>query len=333
MKVEKQVNSIYDLADEAGVSYATVSRVLNGRGRTSEGARQKVMAVAEKFNFRPKMQARRKTIALVLNSANLSLDSEYYVTLTSCLVKQLSLHDLCVEFYSAHNVSRLRGAHIDGIVCLPWNSQSMELLESLPENVPQVIPNAFGPECCSTVMSDHYQSGRMAADVLLKNGHVSAGFIISGLQTKANAERARGFRERFAEDGHEITPRLLCDLADLSVLDAVERILREKATAIFLASEGKTQAFAAALRRLGIKIPDDLSVVAMESWELSRFQDPPYTTIQQPYELIAAKTINLLLNQIASGDHSPEHLLLDNLFIERDSVKKLQLDKPEGISL
>lgn len=324
MKSEKQINSIYDLAKEAGVSYATVSRVLNGRGRTSAEARNKVLAAAEKHDFRPRMQARRTTIAMVFNTGLFALDQEYFITLIASLVKQLSYHDLCLEFYSHHNISKLRGAMIDGIIGLPWDLPSTSMLQGLPRNIPKVIPNAFGPDCCSMVMSDHYQSGRMAAEYLLANGHHSAGAIISNTKDKANAERARGFFETYANAGHEQPSRMLCDLRAIHLMDALDRIRSSSASALFLGTEGRTQAFASMMRRMRISIPDDLSVVAMESWGLSCYMDPPYTAIQQPIELVAAKTVDLLLGQIASGDGTPQQVMLDNQFFERDSVRNLK---------
>lgn len=329
MKRKKGIHSIYDLAREAGVSYATVSRVLNGRGRTSAQARSKVLQAAEKHDFRPRMQARRTTIAMVFNTGLFSPDQEYYITLIASLVKQLSYHDLCLEFYSHHNISKLRGAMIDGIIGLPWDLPSATMLQALPGNIPKIVPNAYGPDGCSVVMSDHHQSGRMAAEYLLANGHGHAAAIISNTKDKANAQRAAGFFEAYADAGHELPSRMLCDLRAVSLIDALERIRSSPASAVFLGTEGRTQAFAAAMRRMKISIPDDLSVVAMESWGLSCYMDPPYTAIQQPMELVAAKTVELLLSKIACADAMPQQIMLDNQFFERDSVKNIHpISKP-----
>jgi len=320
---EHKLNSIHDLAREAGVSYGTVSRVLNGRGRASDETRQKVLAVAKSFNFKPRMQAKRATVGLAFNSDSLALGNEYWTSLISCIVKQLSFHDACVvEFFSTHNITRLRSALLDGLICLPWDANSNEFIGGLPEGIPLVIPNAPGPSNCSSVMADHHQGGWLAADCLRKNAHTAAGIIVCG-SGRPIEERINGFRGRFSSDGLEVDPRAICDLTKDSLQDSVDRILQRKATALFFATEGKTAEFASLMRKRGLKIPDDFSLVAMESWEFSKFQDPPYTTIQQPYDLIAAKTVELILAKMASGDCAPEHVLLDNRLLERDSVRDL----------
>ena len=305
------IGSIYDLAREAGVSYATVSRILNGRGRASEETKKKVLELAEKAKFRPRQQARRTTIAFVSSSVDRSLLDEYYIHLMLEMFKQISAHDLSMEIYAKHNISKLRHAMIDGILFMPWNTQCCEIIDGVSKAIPKVVSNNYGPAYCAHVMSDHYQSG-----------HKHAGFIIVDAKNKANAERANGFRTTYLEKGIELPENLFFDLTT-SMQHTLEKLLATGATAVFLATEGRIPQFAAALREMGVKIPRDLSVIAMESYGLNEYQDPPYTAIQQPLDMIAAKSVDLLISKIATGDCSPDKIILDNFFMERKSVADL----------
>ena len=317
---DKQITSIYDLAKAAGVSHSTVSRVLNGQGRASEETRNKILALAEKANFRPSQRARRTTVALVANSEDHGRLDEYYIHLLLELFKQVSANDLSMEIYSKHNISKLRHAMIDGVLFMPWNNQCCEIVDSVSKSIPKVIPNAYGPSSCSVVMTDHLQSGAMAAEHLIRKGHRKASVIFVNLGTKAVQERLRGFKSAFVEAGLEFSQDLVFDLAVTSLDLAVDKTLSSGATATFLASEGRIAQLAALLRNRGAKIPRDVSVIAMEAYGLNAFQDPPYTSIQQPLDVLASKSVSLLLRKIETGDCAPERILLDNLFIERESV-------------
>lgn len=317
--MRERVSSIYDLAAETGVSYATVSRALNGRGRVSPEAKKKVLDAARKFNFRPKMQARRMSVALVLRPFH--LNDDYYVPLLSALMSQLSFQDISLELYSEHNINTLNDSIHDAIIGASWDGKSEGAVERADSKIPKIMLNDISLKGCSAVASDHYQCGELAAEHLLSKGHRRAGFIICGISDWGNSERLRGFKERLEKDGFPLEPRLFCDLTAMSTADAAERLKQEKATAVFWARESDAPEFYNAVRRAGMKIPDDLSVISMELKCFSQYMSPPMTVISQPMTGIAEAAVEMLMRQISAGKpEKPEIILLKNTITERESV-------------
>ena len=325
MARKRKLDSIYDLARETGVSYTTVSRVLNGRGRISEATRKKVLAVAERHNFKPKMQARRLTVSLLFGHYDSTmLQNEYLLQLLGATVSSLAQNDVAIEFHSKHNLPAMRTAMLDGVLGIPWDQMSREMLLGMAGKLPCVVVNDHFSDSISSVMSDHCQGGRMAAEHLLAKGHRKASVFVSRLASYGNAERVKGFLEAYADAGVSLPSNLVFDHPKHSVMEAISSTLKSGATAMFFGASMAGELMATA-RSMKVSIPEELSIVAMEGVQSARYQEPPLTALEQSLDFVAAKAVELLLRKI-SGEATggPEHLLLDaNRLVERESVKSL----------
>lgn len=319
----EKLDSIYDLARKTGVSYSTVSRVLNGRGRISEATRKKVLAVAQSCNFKPKMQARCPTISLMLSHYdNDMLMDEYFLPLLGACINSLSRHDIAINFHSRYSSSAMRNAMLDGILAVPWDRMSKELLLNLDTKIPCVLVNEYFADSISSVMADHYQGGRLAAEHLLSKGHRKASILVETIGSFGNTERVRGFVETYKQAGLEVPDSLIFDHPKRSIMDALAVSLEQGASAIFFGAH-KTGDLILTAHRMKIAIPDDLSVIVMEGINSARCQIPPLTAIEQELDAVADKAVELLLAQIAEPPTCPVHLWLNvNRLVERESVKK-----------
>jgi DNA-binding LacI/PurR family transcriptional regulator len=321
MPKKPAVHSIHELAAEAGVSYATVSRVLNGRGRTSEEARRRVLEAAEKHQFRPRMQARRSAIALVFNPF-IDVNAGYPTLILVSLMRALAQHDVALELFTAHSLQPFRLQGLDGLLAMPWDARSRAWVGELGHSFPKVLLNDSGLPGYSTVASDHRQSGALAAEHLISRGHVRCGFLANNFATWGNAERRAGFVEAFKKAGNPIEAGLECDLGQCTALDAVNRLRQQGVSAVFVADEGRALEFVRAAKSLGLSIPGDLSVIAMETPGVSLHVEPPLSSISQPLALMAEKAVDLVISRIGSGGAAkPATLLLENTLIERESVR------------
>ncbi|MBI4976606.1 MAG: LacI family DNA-binding transcriptional regulator [Spirochaetes bacterium] len=318
---KKQMNSIMDLAAEAGVSYATVSRVLNGRGRVSEEAKKSVLDAARKHQFRPRMQARRTSIAVVFN-LSLSMQSDYFAFIFTAVMRHLALYDVAIELFSMNSIQTLASQMPDGIIAMPWDERSRQIVEELSHPSARVLINNTGIRGFSSVASDHYQGGVLAAEHLIAHGHSVCGLIVYNAATWGNSERIRGFRETLERAGHKLESRLICDIDGSTLVDAAIRM--KEATGVFVANEGSGAEFCMTARSLGISIPDNLSVIAMEAPGVTKFTAPPLTAVVQPIDAVAEKAVNLVMAQIAERDAGePQTLLIANTLIERASIKHI----------
>jgi len=325
MAGKNKVSSIFDLAKETGVSYATVSRVLNGKGRISEETRAKVLAAAEKFSFKPKMQARRLTVSLLFGHFGCDmLYNDYFLQTLGALIRHLALHDVALEFHSQWNLSSMRMAMLDGVIGMPWDQTSRDMLLAISERIPCITLNDCFSDSISSVGSDHYQGGRMAAEHLLSKGHRTVSIAVHGSDSYGNNERIRGFSETLGKAGCHLPSSLIFDYPKHSILDAISNTLKANGTALFLGISRGGELVATS-RMMKVGIPEELSAIVMEGVNSSKFLTPPMTSIDQNLDMIAAKAVDTLLEKIKEGKSAlPEHLLLDsNTLIERESVKNL----------
>lgn len=314
--MKKQPQSIYDLAELTGVSYATVSRVLSGNGRAAPKTRQLILETADKYNFRPKMKARKCTVALLIDVLD-SSQNRYIPTVLANLVEGLSSHDVAIEIFTRSNIRHFRNCYVDALIALPWNESINKLLLDL-KHIPKVTFNYAFLEGCSNVSSNHEQSGRLAAEYLFTRGHTHAGIVLA-TQDQCNMKRLEGFRAFYAQQGITLDMQLCGFVSSGSPLMVIDQILNASPTALFLGLED-TMALWSSLRSRQIRIPEDISIIAMENELYSCFMDPPVTTISQQLQKVAEEAVGLIIQKINQRNEKPESILIENSLIERQSV-------------
>ena len=312
--------SIYDLAEITGVSYATVSRVLNNRSRTSETTREMVLKAANDHNFKPRMKARRKTIG-VITALDHKLHRGFYGYIDTILLQmlnELSMKGYSIEFFSSHNIVSLQNCLLDGLVCFSWNSDIKETIKRMP-NMPIIMINSEATPGCSRVYSDHKQSGQMAAEYLIEKGHVRAGIILDCRQGE-NSLRADGFREVYEEKGLNWSPELVGFLCEQTETLLVKNMLASGVSAFFLAGEDIILPLNNTIQAMNDCEKNPLTIISMENPIFSRYQNPPMTTVMQPFAKMIEKTIELLEKQIKEGVNEPCDIKLDNLLVVRNGA-------------
>ncbi len=316
---EVECKSIYDLAAITGVSYATVSRVLNNRGRTAEATRKIVLNAAAKYNFKPKMKARRQTIGIVMWLDRM-LKKDFYGyadTMLMHLLNALSIKGYSIEFFSSHNIATLHNCLLDGVICCSWSEQIEDAMKRMP-NMPVVLINGGPAPNCSRVYSNHEQSGRMAAKYLIEKGHKKAGIILDS-RIWGNQLRADGFRQVFEEKGMPLDPVMEGFLREQTETIMIKNMLSAGASAFFLAGEDTILQLNSTLQLLNDHEKNPLTIISMENSSLSRYLNPPMTTIAQPFDDIVKKTIELIDSQLERGKNHPQEIKLDNTLIIRNN--------------
>jgi LacI family transcriptional regulator len=314
-----ECKSIYDLAEITGVSYASVSRVLNNRGRTSEATRKAVLKAAAEYNFKPKMKARRKTIGIVMILDRMIKHGFYgYIdTVLLQLLNELTIKGYSIEFFSAHNINSLQNCLLDALVCCGWNDQIGETMDRM-SNMPVVLINGKPVPGCSRIHSDHEQSGRMAAEYLIEKGHTRAGIILD-CRKWGNERRAEGFKKVFEEKGLSWNPILSGYLSEQTESIMLKNMLSSGASAFFLAGEDIILPVSSTIQMLNDCEKNPVTIISMENSSFSRYQNPPMTTIAQPFDAMIEKTIELIDTQIEKGVNQPQDIRLDNSLIVRNS--------------
>lgn len=312
-----ECKSIYDLAKLTGVSYATVSRVLNNRDRASESTRKMVLKAAGDYHFKPKMRARRKTIGIITVLDHMISHGFYgYIdTVLLHLLNELSIKKYCIEFFSSHNIISLQNALLDGLICFSVNDNIMETMKRMP-NMPVVLLNSGPVSGCSRVYSNHEQSGRMAAEYLISKGHTRAGIILDR-RLWGNQLRADGFRKAYEEKNLSCPPEFIGFLSEQTEAMMIKNMLAAGVSAFFLAGEDIILPVNNTIQMMNDCKENPITVISMENSNLSRYQNPPMTTVAQPFDDMIEKAVELLDRQIEKGINQPQDIQLDNSLIVR----------------
>ena len=317
------MNSIYDIAEGLGVSASTVSRVLNNREGVGPTTRQRVLDVARQAGFRPRMTARQVTVAVVVDRLQYGAFGGFVPRLLSELVQVLSRRDVAVELCTEQSLERLQERLIDGVLAMAWDDTTINRLKRL-NDVPTVTINRMDVPAFSAVATDHYQDGATAVRYFAGRGHTRLAMICEERHNWGSVQRVNGFRQQAADLGIEIDERLIVYTEHQPLYGLLPRLLAEGPTAIFVANESLGLEVAYILRDvLRVRVPDDVSLMGMESPLVSQFLSPPLTAIAQPLDELADTALEILMNQITTGTTQPIHTTLRNKLIERESVATL----------
>jgi LacI family repressor for deo operon, udp, cdd, tsx, nupC, and nupG len=327
--------TIRDVANAAGVSYGTVSRVLNGGHWVSPHAREAVEAAITATGYRTNHAARSlatgrsdslafllteqqhllfadPTFALLLRGAAEAL-SQRSMTLV-LLVAGTARERANVEHYVA-------AGHVDGVMLIS-SHESEPLLDSLlAAGIPTVSCGApLGHQGeLSSVSVDESGSAREMTRYLRKRGHHSIAMIAGPADTPGGRYRLVGFRE---EMGADFDPALVAegDYGLESGAAAMTALLerRPDIDAVFAASDLMAAGAVQVLRRSGRRVPEDVAVAGFDDSGLAANHEPPLTTMRQPWEEISEQMVTLLLEVIAGAP--PRAVTLPTELVVRETA-------------
>ncbi len=312
LPVNTHVASIKDVAARAGVSVASVSRVLNDSKPVAEGTRRRVLAAAESLHYsidqRARALRRRKsgTLGLIVSDVGNPYFPEVIRAIES--VAYHSGHDLFLcnsdedpdreRFY----VRAMIAQRIGGIIIVPVTFTSASLAPALRNEIPIVcLDRRVNDVELDSVLVDNRAGGALAADALLDRGHRRIGVIVATRTTPGN-DRLRGFAERLALRGIPLDPELVRDGEYMqSGGHAAARsifALADRPTGLFVANHPMTLGALQAARECGLSVPSDLSLVAFDDTSWATFLEPPLTTIGQPTHALGAAAAELLIDRV-----------------------------------
>ncbi|HHW08930.1 MAG TPA: LacI family transcriptional regulator [Firmicutes bacterium] len=305
--------TIEHVAQLAGVSTATVSRVLNGSSRVKEATARRVLECARLLNYKPNMLAaslrRRQTSVvgvLVADSANLFLTS--VVHSIEKALREKGYHVILCNtqndpLIEAQQIHLLLQRKVDGFIISVAQEKGRHLDVLRNSRVPRVFVNRWpvdveGP----VILADHRQAMEKIVAHLVSKGHERIGFLCNVAGYSTGRERLEAFKDALASRG------LPCDPTTFQIIeserrltaDAVRRILEveDPPTALIAGGFYTTLDMMSGLQKLGIKIPEELSVVGYDDHEWTSLLTPPLTVICQPAEqmgrLAAVKLLELI---------------------------------------
>jgi DNA-binding LacI/PurR family transcriptional regulator len=330
-----------DVAARCRVSRATVSRVLNGSPRVSDGARAAVENAIEQLGYAPNRAARSLaahrtyTVALVVSEPSTRLFGDPFLAGTirgiaaAVSGSRYQLVLLMVQDESDRKgveCHLLRG-NTDGVLLLSTRRDDPMPARLVGAGIPCVI--AGHPDELSHgaaigfVDADNMGGARRACAYLIRRGCRTIATVAGPPDMSPGADRLEGWRQALAETGRPAASSLMAegDFTRVGGAIATRELLGRHAEidGIFAASDLMATGALDALRSAGRRVPDDVAVVGFDDSDLARDSDPPLTTVRQPIEVMGGKMGRLLLDQV-DGGASPQGIILETELVVRRSA-------------
>jgi len=293
---DRPTATVHEVARVAGVSAATVSRLLNGTAKVSDDKRQAIEQAIERLNYKPNVLAQNlktgssRTIGILTQS----LASGYFADAMAGVDEALQGTGYAPLIVSGHwhadeeaeRIELLIARRVDGLVILSGNLEDEQIL-ALSEQVPIVAfgRDLQGPRTYGFCL-DNYRGACDAVEHLVEHGHRDIAFIAGPSDHRDALARLAGYRDTLARHGIKPQRKLVLpgDFSESGGLQAVERLLAsgQRFTAIFAANDLTAYGARLALFRRGIAVPDEVSVVGFDDLHSSMYTTPPLTTVRQP---------------------------------------------------
>lgn len=326
--------TIRDVAKQAGVSVATVSRVFNNSSTVSEQTRKKVLHVCNELDYHPHPYAQRLSLGRSLTVAVILP----FLTIPSYVerlrgVQQIleeSEYDLVLftatspEKRDAHFSELSRKGRVDGllIVSLPPSDDQVKRFNK--SNLPAVLIDAYHPEM-NRVVSDDIRGGYLATKYLLDLGHRKIAYLSDKLDTPFHFVAMRQRFEGYCQALHEAGITVESDYHRQGRVGGVESyekakellLLPDPPTAIFAASDTNAVGVIKAARDLDVKVPDDLSIIGYDGIRDSEYLE--ITTIQQPLFRSGVEGVELLFTLLEKPIENTQEIKLPVHLIVRET--------------
>lgn len=344
--------TIRDVAAAAGVSIATVSRILGGTYPSAPATRSRVMRAVRDLDYVANAHARAlsgvtsKTIAIVLNS----VVSPYYAHVAQGVQTEAARHDrLCLIGTTGGDPDRelaavrlMREEHADAVILVGnvvsddgYRRRMAEYAQALATAGARLVLCArppLGPGVPATVVEfDNTGGAYSVTSHLLSHGHERILYLGHRPGYTTSEGRIAGYRGALEAFGVERDPGLEVEgtLERSEGYRMMKRRLESGATdftAVFAANDQVAAGARQALRERGMRVPEDVSMVGYD--DLPPAEDIGLTTVHVPHEELGRTAVRLALERAGSGAADPEHVMLGTHIVVRESVRRAVRPRP-----
>ncbi|WP_370326044.1 LacI family DNA-binding transcriptional regulator [Euzebya sp.] len=331
--------TIADVAARAGVSVATVSRVVNGRYGVSEATAAKVRRVIDEMGYASSLVAQslrseRTGVIGVLMSRIEPFGTEILKSVSDTL--QDSGYELIVfcptsehaEGWERRSVARLGGTLVDGSLLI-----APTVVDVASDHPVVAVDPHVGASHLPTVAAENHEGAVAATQHLIELGHRRIGFLGGRTDLESARQREAGYRAALTDAGRPVDPDLVQhgDFTEAGAEAPARRLLAlpDRPTGIFAANDRSAMYVLRLAAELGLDVPGDLSIVGFDNVPETLMTNPPLTTVDQSIRALGSEAIQLLLELIdrdaqsaLDGAETPEpiHRLLPVHLVVRGST-------------
>lgn len=328
--------SLHDVAQEAGVSAQTVSRVANGSTQVRPKTAQKVLSAMHKLGYRPNFAARAlkrgrfNTIGvamfdilatgdiLTLEGITRSAKDAGYATTITLLENEPSTSLAAV-------VERMKALPVDGIIVVLEKMLPDVSSYKPPSDLPVVLVSSANATFMSTIDENQQDCGTQAVNYLLERGHKNVHFVTGPADSVAAKEREAGWRKALQSRGITPPDPLHGDWTADSGYDAGLKLAGiDECTAVFASNDAMANGVIQALRDSGRRVPEDVSVIGVDDSLRGMVARISLTTVRLDFAAVGRGAFEMAVHAIESGKpRKPTHILIPGKLVERASVANL----------
>ncbi len=334
-----------EVAAKAGVSRSAVSRVFTPGASVSPSTAAKVRAAARELGYRPNVLARSlitgrsRIIGLVVAY----LENQFYPEAIEKLSKSLQERGYHVLVFMASNdseatqtvIDELLDYQVDGIVIASVGVSNDLTRRCEDAGIPIVLFNRDQfDDRLSSVTSDNMAGGAHLGRLLVEGGHDRIGHIAGWEGASTQIDREAGFKGALVEAGIRMVARTVGNFHFEQAKQAAREMFDRDnpPDAVFVANDHMAFAVMDVLRfELGMRIPDDVSVVGYDDVPMASWASYDLTTVRQRANVMVAQTIDILMSRIDNIDTPPKRICIDGPLIIRGSARKPQGTDHAGI--
>ncbi|MEG3766651.1 LacI family DNA-binding transcriptional regulator [Alteromonas sp. 14N.309.X.WAT.G.H12] len=328
------MTTIYQVAEHAGVSLSTVSRVLNGRKTVNPKLREKVELAMQELNYRPSSVARSlatnrtDSIGILVSE----LDTPFFGEMVQAIEVTLRQANKHVIITVGHNdlaqevdaVEFLISRRCDALIMHTEGMSDEQLAAINQDRIPIAVINRDVPgidDGCFCL--DNEQGGFLATEHLIAMGHRQIGYI-SGPRNKHDAmERLSGHKRALAEGGLDFLPEMVFEghFQELDGRDGLRYLKQQNPalTAVVCANDWMASGAMSCARDMGLDLPRDLSIVGFDNLMFAHHVFPKLTTVSNPVNKMGEMAAKSILNRVYDQQHVLQPLY-DAQLVVRDSV-------------
>lgn len=332
--MQRRQPSISDVATAAGVSIATVSRVLNDPKAVGEVRRAAVLEAMDRLQFRPSVAARTlatgrsRTIALVASDTALygyttAMQGVEEAARRSGYATIITVVDSDDPAHVQAAVDVTIGQSVAGVIGLEFDMTVARALRAIPRHVPMAVAAVSGSEPTSrpSLHVDDALGTLRATNHLLKLGHETVHYFVVPDVHFDKSGRMSGWRNGLRAADVEVPAPIVTSWSPEDAYAAARREYRPEMTAILCHNDEIAMGVMSALADLGLRVPEDVSVIGMDDHPLSRIWRPQLTTVGIDFHGLGQQAFDLLKTMLDGGE-PPADTWIEPTFVVRSSTAR-----------
>jgi LacI family transcriptional regulator len=336
------MSTIKEVAEQAQVSTATVSRVLNGNYPVSKQTYAKVMDAVKAVNYRPNALAKslKTNKTFMIGFVVPDISNPYFTEIAKGVETIISNYGYTLTFCSSDEdpkkeiklLKALNEKRVDFVILASSLKNEKPLLEIMKQGLKIIMVDTILPNLnVDFVVEDNEKASYKLVDYALQLGHKKIGIVNGIMDISTARERYEGYKKALKDHKIKYNPSYTVDggyyrdIAYHGVKKMLQQNIHNLPTLIFATNNQMTEGSMIAIREMGLKIPDDISIVSFGDITLPQLVEPRLTVILHNSRAIGERAGEILMQRMENPNYSENYKtnVIPSEFVVRDSVKRL----------